>query len=260
MTDPVAATPVPSAPRKRRQPLGPRARLLRLHGVIALVAFVVPWVIVAVWLLPDTGPAPSAVVPPVVGLRYEEAERKLAESGLKASLGETRPSTTAPRRYVIAQDPAAGTTVERNVAVTLDVSGGQVRSRVPALAGMTRDDAVAALRAANLEPGMVTERPGPEARGTVISTQPAAGQQVSQGTPVEMVVSAGPSELLMPDVVGRELFEARATLEQLGLRISETVYDSTSVLTAGLVIAQVPAAGSAVTAAELITLRVSGRP
>lgn len=251
---PETAAPVPKAP------LSPRARLLRVHAAIAVTAFAIAWAIVAFWLFPDTGPAPSAVVPPVVGLRFEEAERKLAESGLRVSLGETRPSTTAPRRYVIAQDPAAGTTVERQTAVTLDVSAGQLRARVPGLAGLTRDDAVAALRAANLELGQVTERPGPEARGTVISSQPAAGQQVSQGTPVELVVSAGPSELLMPDLVGRELFEVRATLEQLGLRISETVYDSTSVIPAGLVIAQSPAAGSAVTAAELITLRVSGKP
>lgn len=232
----------------------------RTHAIIAGVAFTVAWLIVAIVLLPDTGPAPSIAVPPVVGLRFEEAERKLAEAGLKAALGETRPSLTAPRQYVLAQTPAAGTAVGSEVVVTLDVSAGQVRARVPEVVGMSRADAVAALRTANLEIGQVVERPGPEARGRVLSSQPEAGQQVPQGTPVELVVSAGPSELLMPDLVGRELFEVRNTLEQLGLKIGETQYDSTSALPSGLVVSQVPAAGSPVAAAAIISLRVSGRP
>ncbi len=232
----------------------------KTHGIIGGASFTIAWLIVALVLLPDEGPAPSAIVPPVVGLRFDEAERKLAEAGLKAALGESRPSLTAPRRYVLAQTPAAGTAVGPEVVVTLDVSAGQLRVAVPAVTGMSRDDAVAALRSANLEIGQVIERPGPEARGTVMSSQPEAKQQVPQGSPVDLVVSAGPSELLMPDVVGRELFEVRSTLEQLGLKIGETQYDSTSALPTGLVVSQLPSAGSPVTASSLITIRVSGRP
>lgn len=234
--------------------------LARTHLIIAGIAFSVAWLLVAIVLLPDTGPAPGSVVPPVVGLRFDEAERKLAEAGLRAALGETRPSATAPRRYVLAQTPAAGTTVGAEVVITLDVSAGQLRVAVPALSGMSRDAAVNALRTASLEVGQVIERPGPEARGTVLSSQPEAGQQVPQGTPVELVVSTGPSQLLMPDVVGRELFEVRSTLEQLGLRIAETQYDSTSALPAGLVVFQAPSPGSPVTASDFISIRVSGRP
>ena len=48
-------------------------------------------------------------------------------------------------------------------------------------------------------------------------------------------------------------------LEQLGLRVSQMQYDSTSVLPAGLVISQIPIAGMPVTATDFITLRISGR-
>jgi serine/threonine-protein kinase len=161
---------------------------------------------------------------------------------------------------VVAQTPAAGTDVGEKVVVTLDVSAGQVRAKVPTVVGLSRDDAIAALRGAKLDIGQVIERPGPEARGMVLSSEPGAGQQVPQGTPVELVVSTGPSELRMPDVVGRELFEVRATLEQLGLKIGETQYDSTSALPTGLVVSQAPPAGSPVTAAAFISIRVSGRP
>jgi serine/threonine-protein kinase len=230
------------------------------HGVVALVAFLGAWVFVGLVFFPDTGPAPTVIVPPVVGMPFAEAEQKLEALGLKASLGESRPSNTAPRRYVLGQTPAAGTAVSPDVAIMLDVSAGQLRATVPRLIGMTRDDAVNALRNLKLDVGQVIERPGPEARGTVLATTPEAGLVVSQGTAVELVLSAGPTQLFMPDVTGRELYEVRATLEQLGLRIAETMYDSSSVLPAGLVISQVPAAGSPVTVTDLISLRVSGRP
>ena len=237
-----------------------RSPLAKSHFIIGGVSFVVAWLLVALVLFPDTGPAPSAVVPSVVGLRFEEAERKLDGAGLKVALGETVPHATAPRQYVLAQTPAAGTSVGPEVVVTLDVSAGQLRVAIPVLVGLSRENATAALRAANLELGQIVERPGSQARGTVVSSQPEAGQQVPQGTPVELVVSAGPSLLLMPDLVGRELFEVRATLEQLGLRIGETQYDSTSALPTGLVVSQTPSAGTPVTASDRVLIRVSGRP
>jgi serine/threonine-protein kinase len=232
----------------------------RHHAIVAAVAFAVAWFFVAVVVFPDTGPAPTVIVPPVVGMPFAQAEAKLDSLGLRASLGESRPSNTAPRRYVLGQTPAAGTSVEPDVTVMLDVSAGQLRATVPRLVGMTRDDAISLLRSVRLEPGRVIERPAQAARGTVLSTDPDAGQVVPEGSSVEFVLSAGPSLLLMPDVAGRELYEVRAMLEQLGLRVAETEYDSTSVLPAGLVISQVPAAGSPVTATDFITLRVSGRP
>lgn len=245
----------PATPVRRRL-----SRHAMLHLGVAALAFAGAWLVAAFVLFPDTGPAPVVLVPPVVGMPFEEAEQKLAAVGLKASLGESRPSSSAPRRYVLGQTPAAGTAVAPDVAVMLDVSAGQLRATVPRLAGLTREDAIAALRAARLEVGEVVERPGPEARGTVLATQPDAGQVVSQGSAVQLVLSAGPSQLLMPDVVGRELYEVRATLDQLGLRVAQTEYDSASVLPAGLVVSQLPAAGTPVTATDLITLRVSGRP
>jgi serine/threonine-protein kinase len=231
----------------------------RQHAIVGGVAFVVAWLLVALVVFPDTGPAPTVIVPPVVGMPFTEAQAKLAALGLRTSLGDSRPSNSAPRRYVLGQTPAAGTSVSPDITVMLDVSAGQLRATVPRLGGMTRDDAVTALRAAKLEPGGVIERPGPEARGTVLSSDPEVGQVVPEGSSVELIISAGPSQLMMPDVTGRELYEVRAMLEQLGLRVAQTEYDSTSVLPAGLVLSQVPIAGMPVTATDLITLRVSGR-
>ncbi|MBC7896524.1 MAG: PASTA domain-containing protein [Cytophagaceae bacterium] len=72
-------------------------------------------------------------------------------------------------------------------------------------------------------------------------------------------MSAGPTELSLPDVVGRDLSTARGTLEQLGLSAA-VEFDSLSTLPAGTVVAQSPAAGTAIAGGASVTLRVSGRP
>jgi len=106
----------------------------------------------------------------------------------------------------------------------------------------------------------VTESPSDRARGTVLATHPASGQVVPAGTAVDLVLSAGPPELAMPDVVGNDVAVARSTLEQLGLAVGEIQYDSTSASPPGRVVHQQPAAGAAVPPGAPVILTVSGRP
>jgi serine/threonine-protein kinase len=237
-----------------------QTRLLRTHGWIAAVAFVSAWVVVGLVVFPDTGPGGSVTVPAVLGLPYDAAARRLADSGLRASLGESRLSGEAPKSTVLSQSPAAGSRVPRGERISLDVSAGQARAVIPRLAGNPRAQAEAALRAVGLEVGVVSEQSDPRARGTVLSSQPAAGTAVPAGTAVDLVISSGPAELSVPDLVGRDLSEARNTLEQLGLTLGNVVYDSASTYPSGQVLAQLPAAGSLTAPGAAITLRVSGKP
>jgi beta-lactam-binding protein with PASTA domain len=51
----------------------------------------------------------------------------------------------------------------------------------------------------------------------VISQDPGPGEEVPRGTPVDVVVSAGPSVVIVPDVLCRTYANAKAELEGLGL-------------------------------------------
>jgi serine/threonine-protein kinase len=227
---------------------------------VAAGAFGVAWLFVAFIVFPDTGVAGVVTVPPVVGLPYDDAAKRLADSGLRASLGESRLSGEAPKSTVLSQTPAAGARVARGEKVSLDVSAGQERATVPVLEGKSRAEADAALHGAGLQVGQVTERPDDRARGTVLASQPSAGQVVPAATAVGLVISSGPAELTMPDVVGRSLTDARTTLEQLGLTVVQVSYDSTSTTRAGLIIVQIPGAGSPIQTGATVTLRVAGKP
>lgn len=231
-----------------------------MHGILALLGVVTAWLLVAFVFFPDEGAADAVIVPPVLGLPYEDAAKRLSDSGLDPALGESRLSGEAPKSTVLAQAPAAGARVQRGITVTLDVSAGQERATIPNLVGRSRAEAADALRDAGLQLGQVTESPSDRARGTVLATRPAARQVVPAGTAIDLVLSAGPSQLSMPDVVGQELAQARGTLEQLGLAVAEVQYDSTSSSPAGRVIQQHPAAGGAVAPGAAVTLRVAGKP
>ena len=231
-----------------------------------------PWVVSAgsgfllafglvAWFLFPAGDAPQEVrVPSVVGLPYRDAERRLRSLGLDPSLGEERGSADVPKGAVVAQTPVAGEAANAGTRVVLDVSHGQDQATVPSLAGVSRDEAERRLRDAGLELGDVGEQTSDTARGIVLQASPASGVAVPAGTRVNVVVSAGPTRISLPDVVGRELDLARGTLEQLGLVLAPVEYDSLSALPAGTVVAQSPAAGSPIAGGSTVTLRVAGRP
>jgi serine/threonine-protein kinase len=239
---------------------GARSRAALPWVVAAASGFLLAFVLVA-WLLFPADDAPQEVrVPSVMGLPFPDAERRLNALGLTAALGEERSSPDVPRNAVVAQTPVAGETVNAGTEVVLDVSVGQQQATIPAVLGATREDAERLLREAGLELGDVREQPSPSGRGIVLGATPAPGVAVPVGTRVGVIVSAGPAELSLPDVVGRELNLARGTLEQLGLLLAPIEYDSLSALPAGTVVAQSPAAGSPIAGGSTVTLRVAGRP
>jgi beta-lactam-binding protein with PASTA domain len=230
------------------------------YTIAATAGFLVAFLAMAALLSPSNAGPSEVITPSVVGLGFPDAERRLSAAGLRAMSGQQRPSPDVPANTVVGQNPLAGERVGRGTEVVLDVSEGDTRVVIPPVVGRSRDDAERALREVGLELGDVSEQDADSARGTVLSLSPAAGVTVPRGTRINATLSAGPGELLLPDVVGRDLAGARGLLEQLGLQLAPLAYDSVSTLRAGTVIAQTPAAGAQVARGSVITLRVSGRP
>ncbi len=132
-------------------------------------------------------------LPQVVGLTVSEALTVLERAGFTVSLAEEE-SSEEPVGTVIAQQPAAGRAV-KGAAVSLTVSGGMKRTvEVPALVGLTAEEARAALDNAGL---FAEERQVPAAdfaAGTVIEQEIDPGTLVPLGSTVGIVLSGGPPE------------------------------------------------------------------
>lgn len=227
---------------------------------MAAGGFLLAYLLVAFVVLPDDVALGDITIPGVVGLTQADAERRLTGLGLKVTLGEARFSADAPKSTVLAQTPPAGSVVAAGTSVALDVSAGQQRATIPSLVGRSTEDAERELKKAGLQLGQLQEQPSDSARGLVLGSNPSDGQVVPLGTRVDLMVSAGPSQLTMPDVVGRDYDSAAAFIAQLGLVAAPADYDSDSTLPRGTVVSQSPAAGTAVAAGTTVTLRVAGTP
>jgi eukaryotic-like serine/threonine-protein kinase len=127
---------------------------------------------------------------------------------------------------------------------------------------MSRELALNALEVAGFDAGEVSERPSNEPRGAVIDARPRPGTQAPMPSPVALVVSAGPTTVIVPDVVGRPLSDATLLLRQVGLAVGDIQYSSggNAVTDAAAnVVSQSPPAGSQAAAGSRVNMSVGSR-
>jgi eukaryotic-like serine/threonine-protein kinase len=92
--------------------------------------------------------------------------------------------------------------------------------------------------------------------GDVVSTSPPAGTLTPKDRPVTVMVSAGPP---LPNFVGTQFAAAQAVAQAGGYQLNQ-VADAKSTQPQGTITGQSPAAGSAVTPGQVITVNVSNGP
>lgn len=128
---------------------------------------------------------------------------------------------------------------------------------VPDLKGLTVSEGVRALGEVELELGKVdytSEVPAGLEEGQIVSQKPDAGEQVEQGTAVDVLV-AGKSEVEVPDVVGLTLDEATEMLGAAGFEVKSVAVENEA--EPGTVVDQSPAAGEMVAPGSEVTVVVS---
>jgi len=132
---------------------------------------------------------------------------------------------------------------------------------VPSFEGMSQSAAEAAILAANLSVGTVTEASSDSvAVGNVISQSPAAGIQVAEGARVDLVISTGPADTTVPGVVGLSQSDAEAAIIAAGLTVGTVTSANSDTVATGDVISQSPAGGTDVALSTEVDLVVSLGP
>jgi beta-lactam-binding protein with PASTA domain len=200
----------------------------------------------------EDGAAATATVPDVVGLRTDEATRRLVANGFRAQVA--RAPSERPRGVVIRQRPAAGTALDRGQTVTLVASQGPPTVAVPDLVGLPLAEAFQRLEAAELRP-RANRVFSPRPRGRVIRQQPAAGEEVERDSVVSLTASRGPGRVAVPNVVGLNQTEAVARLEAAGLEADVARVPAAD--PAGTVVAQNPTSGRQVARGSAVRVNVS---
>ncbi|MBP1888560.1 serine/threonine-protein kinase [Clostridium moniliforme] len=128
--------------------------------------------------------------------------------------------------------------------------------KVPNFVGMTMDEAKKEADSVGLKVTKAKEVKSDEKKGTIIESNPKAGESVDEGTTVEVTVSGG-EKVKLPNLAEDDLNDAKAKLEALGItniNIDEEYSDSIS---KGQVISQSPNSGEEVSKDTTVTLVVS---
>lgn len=149
----------------------------------------------------------SLTIPEVQGEEKAGAVSRLVDAGFRVST-DTEPSRSVPEGIATRTEPGAGAEARKGSVVTLFVSAGPPAVAippardvpnvelltVPAVAGKSEEEAVAILTEASLSPTTSPEPSKAIPEGTVIDTDPGAGEQVTEDSPITVIVSSGSGE------------------------------------------------------------------
>ncbi|MFF2098397.1 Stk1 family PASTA domain-containing Ser/Thr kinase [Streptomyces sp. NPDC058202] len=239
----------PSRPARRR----PRRGMLFVVAALVLVLGLGA----GVWYI-NSGQFTK--VPPVLTQTEGQARGHLKDAGLDVKRVEHAYSDTVKRGSVISTDPGVGERIRDNDAVTLTVSDGPKTVKVPDLSGVALGKAKAELKDAGLAAGMVTREVSEDVpRGSVISTDPDTGTSRHAGSAIALVVSKG-SPVEVPDVTGSSVEDARAELEDAGLKVKIATRQVNSEFDEGQVAQQSPNPEHEAATGDTVTLTVSKGP
>ncbi|MFG2548733.1 Stk1 family PASTA domain-containing Ser/Thr kinase [Streptomyces sp. NPDC048581] len=246
-------TPPPPPPGRRSQTSrGPRGPLLIVAAVLLALGLGV-----GVWYI-NSGQFTK--VPPLLSKTETQAKDRLEDAGLDVGKVERAYSDTVERGTVISTDPGTGARIRHNDSVNLVISQGPETVKVPDLQGYPLAKARTELKESGLQPGMVTREFNDDVtRGSVISSDPGDGTKVRSGAAVALTVSKG-SPVDIPDVTGGSLADARAELQEAGLKVKVASARVNSEFDAGQVARQSPADGGQAAEGDTVTLTLSKGP
>jgi serine/threonine-protein kinase len=158
---------------------------------------------------------------------------------------------------VLSQNPAAHTQVDVGTSVKLTVPQPGNNVAVPDVSGQTPIHAAGLLGQAGLQAGQQTSQcSNSVSQGLVISSSPGAGQAVAKNSTVNLVVSSGPCNVVVQNVVGSSQGSATNTLQNQGLSVSSVTTSQCSPSQNGLVVSQNPNGGASVPSGANVQINV----
>jgi serine/threonine-protein kinase len=228
-------------------------------GFIAVIALIVGGIFLYKSLTKkeEVAPPTTVTVPNVVGMLFDDASKALSDAHLSVTpVPETNDSVA--ENEVFLTNPASGAVVELDSAVEVHYNPVKEPAPVPDVTGQNLEEAKRLLTEAQFVPGTVTSENSDKPKDTVIRTDPAATTMLKPGSPVAIVLSAGPNTEPIPNVEGQSQDAATQLLSSppFNFVVNVTNENSDSVQQ-GRVIRTEPAIGGELAPGSPITIVVS---
>lgn len=184
-------------------------------------------------------------VPAIVGYSREEAEKMLANLGLKLEVQANVESSDYPAGYVTYQEYVEGYELKKGATVGVRLSKGEKKVFVPDVSLVTTTTAAKIkIETAELVYKEEYEYHDTIPSGDIIRQEPKVNTEVEKGSTVTVFVSMGPASgdsglVKVPKVIGYTEENARKALDAVKL-IPKVTYVSTKGKEDGVVLSQTP--------------------
>jgi beta-lactam-binding protein with PASTA domain len=212
-------------------------------------------------LVISSGAQMMTTEPNVAGLTQAAATTAIAGAKLMVGTVTQQISNTVVAGNVISQDPANGSSLADGSPINLVISSGPQIATVPNVARLPQDSATAAITEAKLMVGTITQQiSNTVASGSVISQDPASGNSVAEGSPVNLVISSGPQMVVLPNVEGLTQDAATTAITVAKLMVGPVTQQTSNTVPTGKVISQDPASGSSLAEGSPVKLLISSGP
>jgi hypothetical protein len=168
------------------------------------------------------------------------------------------PSMAALIADLTPETPTTTTTPETTTTTTPETTTTTAPATVPVpdVSGKAEADAQTELEAVGFTVKSEEQSSTDVEAGLVIETNPAAGTEVAPDSTVTMIVSSGPGEIVVPDIVGMTQDEATKAAEAAGLTIT-FVDDADDPDPDGIIVSQDPAAGATAEAGSEVVAQLA---
>ncbi len=200
-------------------------------------------------------------MPDVEKWLVEDARNALAELGLKSEV-DYEESDVVDAGIVIRTNVEMGTEIPKGSTVTLIASAGPQGVEVPAVTGITYEEAYSTLTGMGFAVTKMEAYSDTVAAGIVAAQTPVAGGKVAKGTNVTLTVSLGVEEekVRVPNLMGLSEMDGTVEANEAKLEIGTVSYVYNSEYAEGLICYQSYSHGSWVEQGTKIDIKVSKGP
>ena len=207
-------------------------------------------------------PSGEAVVPPLRERSVVEAVAEAERLGFAVQIEQV--ASSLPEGRVLAQSPEPGTRARKKQVLLLQVSRGGELHAVPDVRGQSLPHAQSVIKEQGFALGDVIRiQDGGQPAGAVIAQSPAAPANIPMARRIDLLVREGGSyaegTVQVPDVNGLAEREARALLEESGIKVQTIDRVYSPIVPEGQAIETRPGAGTMVDPSEGVRLKIATR-
>lgn len=203
---------------------------------------------------------PEVELPNLVGMSKEEAQKEAENLKLKIEIKEEEFNKEVPEGFIISQDPKyiEKYNVKEGSTITVVVSKGQEKTKVPNVKGKSQEEALQLLEEANLKAEIIEETSKTVKEGYVISQETEPDEEAFAGDTVKIHISKGTGikQVNVVSVIGQSEANAKTTLTGLGLKVNVAYEEDTSKAD-GIVLKQSLEGGKTVNEGTTVTITVN---